>query len=154
DLPPPAQAKLLRVLQEREVHRVGGTRPVPVNVRVIAATNTDLDAAQERGAFRTDLFYRLSVFPIRVPPLRERVDDVPLLAQHFVRFFAERLRKPAETLSAGALERLTAYHWPGNVRELQNIIERAVILSSGPAVAADAISIRHSAARSRRSTDG
>jgi formate hydrogenlyase transcriptional activator len=153
DLPPPAQAKLLRVLQEGEIQRVGGTRPVAVNVRLIAATNKDLDAAQERGAFRTDLFYRLSVFPIRVPPLRERLDDVPLLAEYFVRYFAERLHKPTEELSREALERLVDYHWPGNVRELQNIIERAVILSTGPVIAPEAIAIRHDTVPTRRSDD-
>jgi formate hydrogenlyase transcriptional activator len=153
DLPLQAQAKLLRALQEREVQRVGGTRPVPVNVRLIAATNQDLDVARERGTFRTDLYYRLSVFPIPVPPLRERRGDVPLLADHFLRYFADHLHKPAATLSASALQRLLEYHWPGNVRELQNIVERAVILSSSAVVGSDCISIRRAVAPTRRSTD-
>ena len=129
DLPGQAQAKLLRVLQEREVQRVGGTRCEAVNVRVIAATNQDLSAGVQSGRFRSDLFYRLNVFPIRIPPLRERRNDIAPLAQHFIRRFAERQHKTAPRLAGVALERLMAYDWPGNIRELQNVIERAVILS-------------------------
>jgi formate hydrogenlyase transcriptional activator len=128
DLPGQAQAKLLRVLQEREVQRVGGTRFESVNVRVIAATNQDLAAGVQSGRFRSDLFYRLNVFPIRIPPLRERRDDIAPLAQHFIRRFAERLHRTAPGLADVALERLVGYGWPGNIRELQNVIERAVIL--------------------------
>jgi Nif-specific regulatory protein len=141
DLPAPAQAKLLRVLQEREVQRVGGTKPESVNVRLIAATNQDLAIGVQSGRFRTDLFYRLNVFPIRVPPLRERREDVALLAQHFVRRFAERQHKPAPALTADALERLNRYSWPGNIRELQNVIERAVILCRDSIIDADLVSL-------------
>jgi formate hydrogenlyase transcriptional activator len=131
DLPAQAQAKLLRVLQEREVQRVGGTKPVPVNVRLIAATNQDLETHMRSGSFRPDLFYRLSVFPIRLPPLRERPEDIPRLVAYFIRRYAERQHKPALRLAPGVMERLIAYDWPGNVRELQNVIERAVILARG-----------------------
>jgi formate hydrogenlyase transcriptional activator len=142
DLPGQAQAKLLRVLQEREVQRVGGTRPESINVRLIAATNQDLAAGVQSGRFRTDLFYRLNVFPIRLPPLRERRDDIAPLAQHFIRRFAERQHKRPPRLGGDALERLVAYSWPGNIRELQNVIERAVILCLDSAIGADLISLQ------------
>jgi transcriptional regulator with GAF, ATPase, and Fis domain len=142
DLPGQAQAKLLRVLQEREVQRVGGTKPESVNVRVIAATNHDLAAGVQSGRFRTDLFYRLNVFPIRLPALRERRDDIAPLAQHFVRRFAERQHKTPPALGGEALERLVVYSWPGNVRELQNVIERAVILCRDSAIGPDLISLQ------------
>ena len=141
DLPAPAQAKLLRVLQEREVQRVGGTRPESVNVRLIAATNQDLAVGVQSGRFRTDLFYRLNVFPIRLPPLRERREDIALLAHHFVRRFAERQHKAAPGLTGEALERLSRYSWPGNIRELQNVIERAVILCRDSVIGADLLSL-------------
>jgi formate hydrogenlyase transcriptional activator len=131
DLPAQAQAKLLRVLQEREVQRVGGTRAVPVNVRLIAATNQDLERQMQSRQFRPDLFYRLSVFPIRLPPLRERREDIPELVAYFMRRYADRLHKSVPRLAAGLLDRLVAYDWPGNVRELQNVVERAVILARG-----------------------
>jgi PAS domain S-box-containing protein len=134
ELPVEIQAKLLRVLQEQELERIGGTQTVKVDVRVIAATNRDLAAAVRTGAFRADLFYRLNIFPIRLPPLRERADDVPVLAAHFVRQFAERMGKPARRIAPATLERLTRYGWPGNVRELANVLERAVILSSGAVI--------------------
>ena len=142
DLPAPAQAKLLRVLQEREVLRVGGSRPVPVNVRLIAATNRDLDACMEAGEFRPDLFYRLSVFPICLPPLRERRDDIPALVTQFVRRFADRQHKPAPRLGPGVMEQLVEHEWPGNVRELQNVVERAVILARDALITPDLIAIR------------
>jgi formate hydrogenlyase transcriptional activator len=129
DLPSLVQAKLLRALQEREVHRVGGTRAVQINVRVIAATNRDLHDALTKGEFRQDLFYRLSVFPVMLPPLRERRDDVPVLAKYFVARFAERQGRDAPPLNAEVIGKLQAYSWPGNVRELQNVLERAVILA-------------------------
>lgn len=129
DLPAPVQAKLLRALQEREVHRVGGTKAVPIDVRLIAATNRDLQEALRTGGFRQDLFYRLSVFPIVLPPLRERPDDVPVLARYFVQRFAERQRIETPVLTDAAFGELMAYPWPGNVRELQNVLERAVILT-------------------------
>ena len=131
ELPLAMQAKLLRVLQEREVERVGDTRVRKVDVRLIVATNRDLKAAVEAGEFRQDLFYRLSVFPIENPPLRERREDVPVLAEHFIRAAAKRLgRKPPKFTTAAARE-LAARDWPGNVRELQNAVERAVILARG-----------------------
>jgi formate hydrogenlyase transcriptional activator len=142
DLPLPAQAKLLRVLQEREVQRVGGLAPVPVDVRLVAATNQDLESRMAAGQFRADLFYRLSVFPIRLPPLRQRRDDIPLLAELCLRRFAERQHKPTLHLTPGAVDQLVAYDWPGNVRELQNVIERAVILARGPVVDEELLVLR------------
>src|SRR5437016_8237725 len=128
------QAKLLRVLQEREVERVGGTRPVTIDVRFIAATNTNLKEAVGRGAFRDDLYYRLNVVPVVVPPLRERIQDVPLLVDHFIRRDNRRFHKRVEGLSPEALAALQAYRWPGNVRELENVIERCVVLAERPLV--------------------
>ena len=124
----PLAEQLLRVLQEQELERLGATVTTKVNVRVIAATNRDLHQQVQRGAFRADLYYRLNIFPIQVPPLRERADDVPLLARHFVREFACRMGKSVDRIEAKALNRLTSYSWPGNVRELANVLERAVIL--------------------------
>jgi transcriptional regulator with PAS, ATPase and Fis domain len=118
----------LRVLQEREFERVGGTQPVKVDVRVIAATNRDLNAAVSSGSFRSDLFYRLQVFPIEIPPLRERRDDIPLLVEYFVDRYARKSRKNIRHVSQETLELLQSYAWPGNIRELQNVIERSVIL--------------------------
>jgi two-component system response regulator AtoC len=128
------QAKLLRVLQEREIERVGGTRPIKIDVRVIAATNTNLKDAVSRGTFREDLYYRLNVVPIVVPPLRERAQDVPLLAEHFLRRDTRDFNKRIEGLSPEAVAALQAYRWPGNVRELENVIERCVVLSDGPVI--------------------
>jgi transcriptional regulator with GAF, ATPase, and Fis domain len=147
DLPPEAQAKLLRVLQEREVHRVGGTRPVAVNVRLLAATNQDLASCMQEGRFRPDLYYRLSVFPIRLAPLRERRDDIPLLVNHFVRRFAERLHKPVPSVTPEAMQQFVSYEWPGNVRELQNVVERAVILARGTTIGRDLIVVQPSPLR-------
>lgn len=132
-----AQAKFLRVLQEREFLRIGGTRPVRVNVRIIAATNRNLDDAVARGEFRSDLYYRLNVFDIRIPPLRERRDDIPLLAAGFLR----ELGATAE-LTPDAMEALIRHDWPGNVRELRNVLERAVIVCDGPFVDAEHLSLR------------
>ena len=131
DLPQDAQAKLLRVLQDGQIQRVGGTKPITVNVRLVAATNQDLAGLMEQGLFRADLYYRLSVFPICLPPLRERRDDIPLLVQHFVEHFAERLHTSRPTVLPETMEHLRGYEWPGNVRELQNVIERAVLLARG-----------------------
>jgi formate hydrogenlyase transcriptional activator len=147
DLPKEAQAKLLRVLQDREVQRVGSTHSIEVDVRMIAATNQDLEAGVESHSFREDLYYRLSVFPIRVPPLRERRDDVPSLAQHFATHFAMRLRRPVKGFAPEALQRLQEYDWPGNIRELQNVIERAVVLTQGALVEAEAIVLSSSPSR-------
>jgi two-component system response regulator AtoC len=128
------QAKLLRVLQEREIERVGGTRSIKIDVRVIAATNTNLKEAVNRGTFREDLYYRLNVVPILVPPLRERAQDVPLLAEHFLRRDTRDFNKRIEGLSPEAVAALQAYRWPGNVRELENVIERCVVLAEGPVI--------------------
>jgi PAS domain S-box-containing protein len=128
ELPPEAQIKLLRVLQEHEFERVGGTQTLRIDARVIAATNRDLQEEVRRGAFRADLFFRLNVFPIWVPPLRDRREDIPILAQHFVREFAGRLGRQVDRIDSRAVDNLLAYDWPGNVRELANILERAVIL--------------------------
>jgi transcriptional regulator with GAF, ATPase, and Fis domain len=131
ELPIEAQVKLLRVLQEQEFERVGGTHTVRVNTRVIAATNRHLEQEVERGTFRADLFFRLNIFPIRVPALRDRREDIPILAHHFLREFAPRLGRQVDRFDAEALERLSSYAWPGNVRELANVLERAVILCEG-----------------------
>ena len=135
------QLKLLRVLQEREFERLGGRETIRVDVRVIAATNRDLQRAVVEGALRQDLYYRLSVFPLRVPPLRERTEDIPLLVHYFVGRHATRIGRRISHVPRAAMERLVAYPWPGNVRELENVIERAVILSPGPdlEVAAEAL---------------
>jgi two-component system response regulator AtoC len=131
------QTKLLRALQEREVERLGGLRPVATDVRVVAATNVNLREAVRHRAFREDLYYRLNVVPIHVPPLRERRQDIPFLVEHFVRKVARECRRQVDGVSAGALEVLTRYGWPGNVRELENVIHRAVVLSGGPVVMLD-----------------
>jgi formate hydrogenlyase transcriptional activator len=132
ELPLDAQVKLLRVLQEQEFEPVGSSRTVRVDVRVIAATNRDLDQAVREGRFRADLLYRLNVFPIAVPPLRRRKEDIPAIASLFVSLLARRLGKPLRGFSPRSMERLIAYAWPGNVRELQNVVERAAILATGP----------------------
>jgi Nif-specific regulatory protein len=131
DLPLTTQVKLLRVLQEREFERLGGVEPVKVDVRLIAATNKDLEKAIAAGAFREDLLYRLNVFAIFVPPLRQRKPDVLLLADHFLEKYSTEHRKPIKRISTPAIDMLMAYHWPGNVRELQNIVERAVLVCDG-----------------------
>ncbi len=131
ELPLPMQAKLLRVLQEQEVERVGETKTRKIDVRVLAATNRDLAAEVEAGRFRQDLFYRLSVFPIENPPLRERREDIPRLAEHFIRLAAKRMNRRPPKFTNAAARQLSARDWPGNVRELQNAVERAVILSQG-----------------------
>jgi formate hydrogenlyase transcriptional activator len=131
ELPAEMQVMLLRVLQERVIDRVGGTGPIPVDVRVIAATHQDLAAAMNQGRFRADLYFRLNVFPIHVPPLRQRREDIPDLVHHFLHHFGRRLNKPIERVDPTTLRLLMEYHWPGNVRELENLIERAWIVSSG-----------------------
>jgi len=138
ELPAETQISLLRVLQERQFERVGGNRVVPTDVRVITATNRDLSAAIAAGTFRADLFYRLNVFPIRMPPLRERKEDIPMLVEYFVKRYAEKMGKQIRKIDKQTLELCQAYHWPGNIRELQNIIERSVILCSGHTFRVDA----------------
>jgi two-component system response regulator HydG len=129
EMPLSMQVKLLRVLQERELTRVGGEKVIPVDVRVIAATNKDLDDLKNQGAFREDLYYRLNVVRLEIPPLRERRDDIPLLARHFLDMFAAKNNKEIKGLTPGAMDRLIRYDWPGNVRELMNAVERAVVLA-------------------------
>ncbi|MCD8139048.1 MAG: sigma-54 dependent transcriptional regulator, partial [Planctomycetaceae bacterium] len=131
EMPLPMQAKLLRAIQEREIHRVGGDRPITVDVRIIAATNRDLGAEVEAGRFRQDLFYRLNVVSLHLPSLRERSGDVPVLADHFLRLFAEKNGKRVKGFTPGAMDRLLRHDWPGNVRELENTVERAVVLLVG-----------------------
>ena len=131
EIPLELQPKLLRVLQEREFERLGSTQTLRSDARLIAATNCDLKAMVDHQKFRSDLYYRLNVFPIRVPPLRERAEDIPLLARHFVQQFSERNSRVIDTIPSEAMVALTGYQWPGNIRELQNVIERAVILTKG-----------------------
>ena len=131
DVPLELQSKLLRALQQREIERLGSTRTIRVDFRLIAATNRDLEEMVARREFRSDLYYRLNVFPIRIPPLRERREDIPLLVRYFAQRFAKGLRRPIESVSRESMEMLCRWSWPGNVRELQNVIERAVILSQG-----------------------
>jgi transcriptional regulator with GAF, ATPase, and Fis domain len=131
DIPLELQPKLLRALQEREFERLGSTQTKKVDVRLVAATNCDLDSMIADKKFRTDLFYRLNVFPIRIPPLRERRDDIPLLVRHFTQKYANRMNKDITTISGESLRQLIRWHWPGNIRELENLIERAVILARG-----------------------
>jgi formate hydrogenlyase transcriptional activator len=131
DIPLDLQPKLLRVLQDHEFERLGGTRTIKVKLRLVAATNRDLAKSVAERNFRSDLFYRLNVFPIRMPSLRERPDDIPLLVRHFVRRYASRMDRVIETIPAEAMQALVHWEWPGNVRELENVIERSVILSTG-----------------------
>ena len=137
DLPAETQLALLRVLQEREIERVGSVKPIPVDVRVIAATNSELEKAVADGTFRQDLFYRLNIFPIRIPSLRERADDIPLLVDYFVERYAKKAGKKIRSISKKTLDLLQSYDWPGNIRELQNVIERAVILSEDDTFSVD-----------------
>lgn len=132
DIPLELQPKLLRVLQDQEFERLGGTRTIKVNIRLIAATNRDLVKSMAANTFRSDLFYRLHVFPVHMPPLRERNSDIALLVRYFVQKFARRMNKPIDTIPTEAMNALINWHWPGNVRELENFIERSVILSDGP----------------------
>lgn len=142
DLDIALQAKLLRVLQDRTFERLGGTKTITVDVRVIAASNTDLKKAVEKSQFREDLFYRLSVFPITIPPLRNRRDDIPDLTNHFVKRYCAEMKKPKKRVSNEAMSLLDKYHWPGNVRELENTIERAIILCEGKKILPEHLAIR------------
>ena len=136
DLPLELQPKILRALQEKEFERVGGTRTIPVNVRLVAATNRDLAKMVNAGQFRSDLYYRLRVFPITIPPLRERRDDIPILIRYFLASHSKRMGRRIETIPAETMQTLVKWHWPGNVRELENFMERSVILSPGPVLRA------------------
>ena len=152
ELAPPLQAKLLRTLQDRVIRRVGGNDTIPVNVRIVAATNRELEKLTAEGAFREDLYYRLNVVTIAVPSLRERATDIPLLAQHFLEKFAHATGRPIRRLAPEALALLTAYHWPGNVRELEHVIERASALSASETLLPDDFPphLRHEAERAPR----
>mgnify|MGYP003773798347 CR=1 FL=1 len=132
ELPASLQVKLLRVLQEREIQRVGGLRTIPVDIRLLAATNRNLKHAIDEGRFRADLYFRLNVINLRIPPLRERIKDIPLLTRHFLDRFAVKMNRPDINIAPEAMRALQAYPWPGNVRELENVIERMVVLSDGP----------------------
>jgi formate hydrogenlyase transcriptional activator len=132
EVPLELQPKLLRVLQEREFERLGSTRTLRTDARLIAATNRNLEELVSEQKFRSDLYYRLNVFPVRVPPLRERPEDIPLLVRHFVQQFSRRISKVIDTIPSDTMSTLVKYPWPGNIRELQNVIERAVILTTGP----------------------
>jgi formate hydrogenlyase transcriptional activator len=142
EIPLELQTKLLRVLQEREFERLGSSRTLRTNARLIAATNRDLEAMVAEQKFRSDLFFRLNVFPIQVPPLRERHGDIPLLVRHFAQQFSKRMNKTIDTISSATMDALSRYHWPGNIRELQNIIERAVITSAGPVLKVDVADLK------------
>jgi formate hydrogenlyase transcriptional activator len=152
EVPPETQIALLRVLQEREIERLGSSHPIAVNVRVLASTNRDLQAAVESGAFRQDLYYRLNVLPIRIPPLRERVDDIPVLVEYLVERYARSAGKSIRHIKKHTLELLQAYEWPGNVRELQNVIERAVVLCDGETFVIDASWLKASPPQSPKRT--
>jgi transcriptional regulator with GAF, ATPase, and Fis domain len=142
DVPLEIQPKLLRALQEREFERLGNTRTRKVNVRMVAATNRDLDSMISAREFRSDLYYRLNVFPIRIPPLREREEDIPLLVRYFAQKFARQMEKRIETIPTATMQALTEWNWPGNVRELANFIERAVILTRGTSLAVPLAELR------------
>jgi formate hydrogenlyase transcriptional activator len=149
DIPLELQAKLLRVLQEKEFERLGSTRSSRVNVRVVAATNRDLLQMIDDKTFRADLYYRLSVFPISLPPLRDRPEDIPALVRHFADKYAERMNKAVQTIPSETMEAMLSYHWPGNIRELQNFIERGVIISRGPVFQPELDQIQHRSTRVR-----
>jgi formate hydrogenlyase transcriptional activator len=142
EIPLELQTKLLRVLQEREFERLGSSRTLRTDARLIAATNRDLEAMVSEQKFRSDLFFRLNVFPVHVPPLRERQGDIPLLVRHFTQQFSRHMNRAIETIPSAAMDALSRYHWPGNVRELQNVIERAVIISTGPALSVDVADLK------------
>src|SRR5262245_29423658 len=154
DISPELQTKLLRFLQEREFERVGGTQPIHVDVRVLAATNRDLLSAIKAGRFREDLYYRLNVIPILLPPLRERREDIPVLAKYFLRRFAAETKKNFTGIDADAEAKLVAHEWPGNVRELANVIERAVVLGQGPEVTLDDLPPRIVYSEGERTAEG
>jgi formate hydrogenlyase transcriptional activator len=154
DIPLELQPKLLRVLQDGEFERLGSTRTKKVDIRLVAATNRDLDRMIEDREFRSDLYYRLNVFPIRVPPLRERPEDIPLLVRYFSQKYARSMEKRIENIPAAAMRKLTRWHWPGNVRELQNLVERAVILTRSSTLAISVPELRNNGAGSSHSKNG
>ena len=149
ELPMETQTALLRVIQEREFERVGSSHPISVDVRIVAATNRDLEAAVIKGTFRQDMFYRLNVFPIHVPSLRDRLEDMPLLVEHLVERYARKVGKTFRTIRMNTVETLQGYDWPGNIRELQNVIERAVILSDRDVFSVDEAWLKRESRQSR-----
>ena len=153
DVPMPIQVKLLRVLQEKEFERLGGTKTIHVSVRIVAATNQDLRAALEQGSFREDLYYRLNVVPINIPPLRERREDIPYLIDHFLKRFAADTGDRIRGMSNEAVDKLAGYRWPGNVRELENIIQRAMVMAKSEVIGVEDIHLDH-AGRSHLPADG
>jgi formate hydrogenlyase transcriptional activator len=152
EIPTELQPKLLRVLQDQEFERLGGTKTIRVNVRLVAATNRDLAQAVNERQFRSDLFYRLNVFPIRIPPLRERTGDIPLLVPYFVQKFARRMGKRVESIPAELIREFELWDWPGNIRELENFIERSVILTQGPIFFAPVAELRVSSPERTRTS--
>ncbi|MCJ7507735.1 MAG: sigma-54 dependent transcriptional regulator, partial [candidate division Zixibacteria bacterium] len=154
DLDVALQAKLLRVLQEKCFERLGGTKTISVNIRLIAATNSDLKKGIEKKTFREDLYYRLLVFPITIPPLRERNEDIIELANYFIRKYCKEMKKPMKGLSREAISLMDKYHWPGNVRELENTIERAIILCEGKKILPEHLAIRVSTPAEIRLREG
>src|SRR5215475_3826262 len=154
DVPAAIQVKLLRVLQEREIERLGSNKTLHVDVRVIAATNQDLRAALEQGTFREDLYYRLNVVPLNIPPLRERKEDIPFLAGHFLEKLAPDTGSKVESITDAGMEKLLAYHWPGNVRELENVIERSLVMATGTTLDAADIKLEDAPSRRQQSSDG
>src|ERR1700740_3042495 len=146
EIPLELQTKLLRVLQEREFERLGSSKTLRAGARLIAATNRNLEVMVAEQKFRSDLFFRINVFPVQVPPLRERHGDIPLLVRHFTQQFSRRMNKVIETIPSTAMDALSRYHWPGNIRELQNVIERAVIISTGPVLSVDVTDLQFSKA--------
>ncbi len=154
EVPIGTQTKLLRVLQHHEFERVGGTRPIKADIRVIAATNSDLERAVREGRFREDLYYRLNVVSIKLPPLRERKEDIPALVDYFLRKYAGELKKPLKRLGLGAVDDLMAYHWPGNVRELENVVERAMVLSIGDQIGSEDLPLQITTGPRRESFRG
>jgi len=154
DLPAETQVALLRVLQERQFERIGGNQTLTTNVRIIAATNRDLQAAIDEGTFRRDLFYRLNVFPIDVPPLRDRKEDIPLLVEYLTERYASKAGKKIKNIEKRTLELLNSYQWPGNIRELQNVIERAVILCDGGTLSIDEVWLQHAPGRQSDTRNG
>ena len=148
EMPLGSQAKILRLIQEKCVRRIGGAKEIPINTRIITATNKNLERMVEENLFRQDLYYRINVLPIHIPPLGERKSDIPLLAEHFLFLLGSRLGKNSPAMTPAALEKLAAHNWPGNVRELKNVVERAAILSEGDAIDVDAILFSHEIERS------
>ena len=153
DVPPSIQVKLLRILQEREFERLGSNKTRHIDVRVLAATNVDLRAALEQGTFREDLFYRLNVLPMNIPALRERKEDIPFLAEHFVKKLSKEVGGRIESISEAAIQKLMQYHWPGNVRELENVVERSMVLSQGPVLEPEDIKIDFAPRRNHTTID-